>query len=53
MLMKIFYGFFTIYWLVLAIVAFCGVELSNVTIGCGLLGASLGMLQNLFRSFNL
>lgn len=48
MFMNFLYGFFAVYWLVLAICAFCGVELSNFTIGCGLLIASLGMLHNCF-----
>jgi len=51
MFMKIFSGFFAAYWFVLAICAFCGMDLSNFTIGCGLLVASIGTLQDFFREF--
>ena len=49
MFTKILSGFFAGYWFILAICVFCGLEISNFTIGCGLLVASIEMLSDVLR----
>lgn len=47
--MKFLNWFFAAYWAVLAVLAFCGIEFSSFTIGCGFGIAAIGFFGYALR----